>query len=253
MVLAAGEGTRLRPLTDLLPKPLCPVGNEPLLRRVIRQVLLVCPEVWVNAHMERLAVAEMAIEMRLSFVLEERLLGTAGGVANIAAEMPGRPFLVANGDAWREGDGGLPQLLDGWDGERPRLLVVDDPDRADFDERWRFAGASLLPAADAADLRAEPSGLYETVWAPARAADRLELVPWDGAYFDCGTPAEYLAANLHASGGANVIGEGARVDGEVVECVVWPGARVAPGERLVRAIRAGTAAEPVTVETEPAP
>jgi ADP-glucose pyrophosphorylase len=47
----------------------------------------------------------------------------------------------------------------------------------------------------------------------------------------------YLGANLLASGGASVVGEGATVDGQIHECVVWPGARVAADERLERCIR----------------
>ncbi|HEV7722888.1 MAG TPA: hypothetical protein VGO60_16475, partial [Iamia sp.] len=70
---------------------------------------------------------------------------------------------------------------------------------------------------------------------------RLDLVTHPGPFVDCGTVADYLAANLDASGGASVIGEGARVGegSEVVRSVVWGDAEVAPGERLVDAVRAG--------------
>jgi len=64
---------------------------------------------------------------------------------------------------------------------------------------------------------------------------------------DCGTPADYLAANLHASGGRSVVGEGAVVQGSVERCVVWPGAWVGPDEQLRDVIRAGTRDEPITV------
>ena len=64
-------------------------------------------------------------------------------------------------------------------------------------------------------------------------------MPCAGPFFDCGTPAEYLAANLAASGGQSVIGEGARVAGELVRSVVWPGGVVRAGERLVESIRVG--------------
>ena len=66
----------------------------------------------------------------------------------------------------------------------------------------------------------------------------METVRWDGPCLDCGTPARYLAANLAASGGMSVIGPGASVDGEVVRSVVWEGAGVRAGERLVDAVRA---------------
>jgi NDP-sugar pyrophosphorylase family protein len=102
------------------------------------------------------------------------------------------------------------------------------------------AGA-LMPWADVATLAAEPSGLYEVSWRDAFAnEDRLEVVmlPEDAAFVDCGTPQDYLEANLTWSGGASVIGAGAVVGGRVDQSVVWPGAIVHPHEHLVRAIRA---------------
>jgi NDP-sugar pyrophosphorylase family protein len=104
---------------------------------------------------------------------------------------------VLNADAYLAGPL-PPDFVDGWDRKRPRLLVVDaGSGRRDFDH-WRFAGISLLPAATAARLRPEPTGLYEVVWRAAWAAGRLDLAPFGGAFVDCGTPADYLAANLHA-------------------------------------------------------
>jgi MurNAc alpha-1-phosphate uridylyltransferase len=69
---------------------------------------------------------------------------------------------------------------------------------------------------------------------------------------DCGTPADYLAANLHASGGRNVIGEGATVLGRLERSVVWDGAWVGPEESLSEVIRAGDRRRPLTVLTKPA-
>ena len=96
---------------------------------------------------------------------------------------------------------------------------------------------ALLPWHEVADLAAEPAGLYEVSWRH-RDPEDLELIDHPGAFLDCGTPARYLAANLAASGGAAVVGAGARVEGTVVRSVVWPGARVWPREALRDAIRA---------------
>ena len=75
---------------------------------------------------------------------------------------------------------------------------------------------------------------------------RLEIVslPPGTTCIDCGTPAQYLAANLAWSGGESVICPGAVVEGTIEQSVVWPGAHVHPEEHLTRAIRA---AERVTV------
>jgi MurNAc alpha-1-phosphate uridylyltransferase len=241
VVLAAGAGTRLRPLTDLVPKALCPVLNIALLDWALRRATALTPAVAVNAHhrADQLAVhlggaAHLSIE-------HPEALGTAGALGRLRAWIDGRAVLAVNADAWGPDD--LRPLVDAWAGDTVRLLVAEDGRHPDFtapDGRaQRFAGASLLPGADAARLSEEPVGLYEAVWMPAQQGGRLELVETAQPFFDCGTPSEYLAANLFASGGERVIGEEAVIEGEVVRSVVWPGGVVAPGERLVECIRAG--------------
>ena len=108
---------------------------------------------------------------------------------------------------------------------------------------------ACCPGRWSSGLRAEPTGLYEVLWRDLLAAGELEfaVLPADAVAIDCGTPARYLAANLHASGGASVVGAGARVLGRLEDSVVWDGAWVGPEEVLVRTIRAGDRAEPVTV------
>ena len=238
-MLAAGEGTRLRPLTQLRPKPLCPVGAETLLDRVLPRVAAATSRVAVNAHHLSGPLADH-VQARWPDVhlsMEQPVaLGTAGAVGQLRSWVAGAAVMVVNGDSWHDEDP-VATLLDGWDGERPRLLVIEDPARGDFGPH-RFAGLSLLPGRDAAQLPAEPTGLYEAVWRSYEQRGALDLVRFDGTFVDCGTPRDYLRANLLASGGASVIGDGAVVDGEVVRSVVWPGAHVAASERLVDAIRA---------------
>lgn len=232
VVLAAGRGSRLRPLTDLRPKPLCPVGNVALLDRALLVASEVTPYVAVNAH----HLAEQVVDHvgdRAYVSVEAEALGTAGALGNLRGWLDGRDVLVLNGDAYR--DSWPTAFVDGWDGERVRLLVVRDPERGDFGE-WRYAGAALHPWRAVARLEARPAGLYEAVW---RDADP-ELVAYDGTFVDCGTVADYLRANMHASGGEPVVGAGARVDGELVRSVVWAGGAVQRGERLVDAVRTDT-------------
>jgi NDP-sugar pyrophosphorylase family protein len=95
-----------------------------------------------------------------------------------------------------------------------------------------------LTETEVARLEAVPSGLWGTSWRPALAEGRLQTINVDGPFVDCGSPGDYLEANLLASGGESVVGDGAGVEGEVVRSVVWPGARVEAGERLVHAVRA---------------
>jgi N-acetyl-alpha-D-muramate 1-phosphate uridylyltransferase len=231
VVLAAGRGTRLRPLTDLRPKPLCPVGNVPLLSFGLAIAREVTPYVAVNAcHLADQVVDFAGSSAYVS--VEPEPLGTAGALGFLRPWLDGRDVLVLNGDAYRPGS--LRSFVDGWDGTRVRLLVVRDPERGDFGE-WRYAGAALHPWASVAALPATPAGLYEAVW---RDADP-ELVPWDGAFVDCGTVRDYLAANMLASGGAPVVGDGAVVEGTLERSVVWDGGVVRPGEHLVDCVRVG--------------
>lgn len=244
LVLAAGAGRRLRPLSLLLPKPLHPVDNDALLDRALATLaagLGSTGPAWLAVNAHHLAARIVAHVGDRAHVSVERpvALGTAGAVGALRGWLDGRDVLIANGDAYLAG-ADVAGFVAGWDGRRPRLLVVpagNEP--ADFPGGWRFAGVSLLPGAVAAGLPAKPSGLYELVWRDALAAGRCELVPSPATTFiDCGTPARYLAANLHATGGASVVGPGARVAGELCRSVVWAGATVRRHERLRDTVRA---------------
>lgn len=258
VVLAAGLGTRLRPLTMLRPKALVPVGNVPLLDRALARLAsigLTGPDrVAVNAHWLAAQVAEH-VAGRAHLSHEDEPLGTAGALGNLHRWIGGRAVLVLNADAYVgvTGPEDLGALLAGWDGRRVRMHGI----RAGLPDPflgYNFAGASLLPASDVAVLPDKPRELARTTWRPAEQSGRLDVIPLTGLYLDCGTPADYLAANLHAAAGANlidtdvvvtgvaessVLGAGSRVDGAVRDCVLWPGAHVAAGETLVGKIRVG--------------
>jgi NDP-sugar pyrophosphorylase family protein len=241
VVLAAGLGTRLRPLTDVLPKPLCPVGGIPLVDLAVEHVRTVTIEVAVNVHHHRDRMVRHLAPLGVHVSLEDPVpLGTAGAIGNLKPWIDGRPALVRNADAWHPLLD-LTAFVDGWDGERIRLLVVRParPGMDDFGDAT-FAGTSLLPWADVEPLTAEPSGLWEVSWRQARDEGRLDLVAIDGPWFDTGTPSRYLAANLAANGGESVIASDADVHPSAVveRSVVWSGATVEAGEHLVEQIRA---------------
>lgn len=231
VVLAAGRGTRLRPLTRLRPKALCPVGNVPLVDLALDRVRPAVTEVAVNLHHGgRSLDAHLADDVHRS-VEKDRPLGTGGALGRLRPWIDGRDVLVVNADAWCPGS--LAPFAEGWDGERIRLLLAEEDD---LHPTSRIAGA-LMPWADVAAIEPEPSGLYEVSWRAARAAGRVEVVRHDGDFVDCGTPEQYLTANLRASGGVSVVEDGARVKGTLDQCVVWSDARVHAHESLHRAIR----------------
>ena len=234
VVLAAGAGTRLLPLTLERPKALCPVGNRPLVDLAIDRVVPHVGSVAVNAHASQPTLAShVAGRTHVSVEGGERL-GTAGALGRLARWIDGRHVLAHNADAYL--DSTLDELLDGWTGEHPRLLVRHEHGPSDFGTA-RFLGASLLPARLVALLPDSPAGLYRLVWEPAFTDGTLELVEARGTSIDCGTPADYLRANLHVSGGTSVVADDAVVEGSITRCVVWPGARVEADEVLVDAIR----------------
>jgi NDP-sugar pyrophosphorylase family protein len=258
VVLAAGRGTRLRPLTRVRPKALCPVGNVPLLDRVLAQVAaqgLAGPgAVAVNASWLAEQVAAHVRGRAHVSVERPSPLGTAGGVARLREWIDGRGVLVGNADAYLA-DAPIDPLLAGWDGETVRLLgVPTHPGDPEGFSGHRFAGFSLLPWRWVRDLPPEPGELVRAVWRPAEAAGALRVVRFAGYFRDTGTPRDYLAANLHAAGAGNlidpsarvagrcrraVVGAGAVVRGALTRAVVWPGGRVGPDEHLVDAVRVG--------------
>lgn len=231
IVLAAGAGTRLCPLTRFRPKALCPVGGTPLVDLAIARVRAVTDAVAVNVHHGRSALLEhLGDRVRVSLEDAEPL-GTAGAVGPLRDWLAGRAAVIVNADGWCEG--GVDMLLDGWDGERVRILV---PGGGPLGPSSKIAG-SLLPWALAREIEARPAGLYEAVWRHAVAQGTLDTVAFSGPFVDCGTPAAYLAANLAASGGRSVVAPEARVAGRVVRSVCWEEAVVGPAETLVDAIR----------------
>lgn len=211
------------------------MNNVPLVDLAIRRARQVSGAVAVNLHHGR-AQLESYLAGRVHLSIEEpEALETAGALGQLRGWIDGRDVLAVNVDAWHRED--LTGFASDWDRERVRLLVVPDPDRSDFGDQ-RYAGVALLPWSVVRQLPARRLGLYPAVLGPAVSNSSAELVTSSKPFFDCGTPSEYLAANLTASGGASVVGEDAIVAGEVVRSVVWPHARVEPGEHLVEAIRA---------------
>jgi NDP-sugar pyrophosphorylase family protein len=230
VVLCAGSGTRLRPVTDRLPKALCTVADRALVDWALDNPVAATMRRAANAHhLADQVVAHLAGRDVHVNVEEPEALGTAGALAALRPWLDGSDVLVQNADAW------IPDppehFVAGWDRARPRLLVRRTAGASDF-ANFRFLGLSLLPAAMVARLRPEPSGLYEVVWREAWETGGLDLVEHHGVAFDVGTPARLLAANLCAGDGRSYAHPTADVRASLVSSVALPGAVVPEGPEV---------------------
>jgi mannose-1-phosphate guanylyltransferase len=105
MVLCAGLGTRLRPLTEELPKPALPVGDRPILAHIARSLKVAgLSRIVINTHHLPDAFLRIleSLEIEAQVVHEPEILGTAGGVAGARHAFGPAPILVWNGDILAE-------------------------------------------------------------------------------------------------------------------------------------------------------
>jgi len=207
MVLAAGFGKRMRPLTDRTPKPLLPVAGKPLIEYAIERLARIgVRRVVINlGHLgakirDYLGDGERwGLEIRYS--VESEPLETAGGILQALPLLGEAPFLVVNGDVWCDFD------LASWlarplpAGSPGRLLMVPNPPHnpdGDFGiehgllsgtckPRYTFSGISWL---DPAILRDYPRarrcfGLGEVF---TYNEERLQAELYEGDWCDVGTP-----------------------------------------------------------------
>jgi NDP-sugar pyrophosphorylase family protein len=215
-VLAAGAGTRLRPLTERLPKPLAPVGGRPVVARLLDQ--LADFEVALNLH-HGADLVERVIGSGPVYAREDWLRGTAGAIVGAADFLRGGDFVVASGDGVHDVDvhglvarhraGGAAATITVKRVARPEtcaVVALDDDGSVE-----RFVEKPANPFSDLASI-----GIYcfapEVL--PFIPADRPfdiahDLIPallaagmpvvayqTDAWWMDIGDPDELLAANL---------------------------------------------------------
>jgi len=130
MILAAGRGKRMRPLTDRTPKPLLQAGGKPLIVHHIERLAAAgFRELVINhAHLgERIEAAlgeGSTWGVRIRYSAEDRALETGGGIFKALPLLAPGPFLVLNGDVWTDIDFSLLKLREGL---LAHLVLVDNP------------------------------------------------------------------------------------------------------------------------------
>ncbi|MDP2240301.1 MAG: nucleotidyltransferase family protein [Burkholderiales bacterium] len=216
MILAAGRGERMRPLTDHTPKPLLPVAGMPLIAWQIHKLVRAgISEIVINvSHLG--AMIETALGdgaqygARLAYSHEGEALGTAGGIAYALPLLSGEPFLVVNADVFSEFD--YARLVataasPSHAGILAHLVLVDNPAHhpagdfclsqqliaAEGGPRLTFSGIGLYhPALFAAIDRGAKFPLAALLRGPI-AEGKVSGEHYPGRWFDVGTP-ERLAA-----------------------------------------------------------
>ncbi|WP_324038483.1 N-acetylmuramate alpha-1-phosphate uridylyltransferase MurU [Aeromonas caviae] len=110
MILAAGRGERMRPLTDLLPKPLLAAGGKPLIVHHIEKLkaagvtTLVINHAWLGHKLVAALGDGSALGVSIHWSAEDSALETAGGIVQALPLLGSEPFLVINGDTWLDLD-----------------------------------------------------------------------------------------------------------------------------------------------------
>jgi NDP-sugar pyrophosphorylase family protein len=222
-LLAAGRGTRFRPVTESIPKPLFPYLNVPLIRahltRLERHGIL---EAGVNLHhlgekIEGHLRDRPADLPKLRLFPEAEILGTAGALRNAAGWLSGGDFLVVNTDTVIEPD--IPALLARHreTGRAATLLVVENrnPDRytplqAEGDRITGFGmpvekpllytGVCVLSPSVLHRIPPGEAALVADLWAPllGETPDEIGWLFHRGPFDDLGRPSDFLRASLEA-------------------------------------------------------
>lgn len=222
MVLAAGRGERMRPLTDTTPKPLLQVGAEPLIGWHLRRLAaagvrrVVVNHAHLGAQIEARLGDGAAWGVQLAYSAEPRALETAGGIATALPLLGEGPFMVVNGDVYTDYPfarllARAPQL--DADGVLAHLVLVANPEhnpKGDFaldaDGRVHdapgltFSGIGVYHPALFADTPAHVPAKLAPLLRAAMARGQVSGECWDGQWLDVGTPARLDDARALAAG-----------------------------------------------------
>lgn len=207
MILAAGYGKRLRPLTDQLPKPLLPIGGKSMIEYHLEKLALAgYSEIVINlGHLGNKIPKALGDGMRWNLSIEysdegPEPLETGGGITKALPLLGDQPFLVVNGDVWCELDfRDIPKNL--YPNDLALLYLVKQP-------KWRTRGDFDLQAGRVIESENPPllySGIaiYNPSILQGATVEKFSIVPrlrkaitrnqvggilYDGEWDDVGTP-----------------------------------------------------------------
>lgn len=230
MILAAGRGERMRPLTDGCPKPLLRVGGLPLigwhLQRLaaagLREVVI--NHAWLGHLIERELGDGRAWGLSIRYSPEPQALETAGGIAQALPLLGDAPFLVVNGDIWCDWDPARALTIGARLEALDRLaccVLVDNPPhhpagdfvldggrlRADPDPdprvpRLTFSGIGVYSPALFAEVAHGARAALAPLLRQAAAGHRADAEHHAGRWIDVGTPQRLAELDAQLTAGA---------------------------------------------------
>ncbi len=279
MLLTAGLGTRLRPLTRLSAKPALPVAGQPLVGRILRWLASAgVTDAVLNLHhlpatITAAAGGGQAHGLRVRYSWEPLLLGSAGGPARALPLLDAPRFYLINGDTLTDLDLAAMAAAHAASGALATLALVPNSDPAHYggvsvDDRGLVTGfcpkgpanrglhfigvqiveAEVFSGVDPGAPSQTIGGVYDDLIARSPGSVRAFLSR--ASFRDIGTAADYLATCLDLgrapSGSSGLIDESAAVGPGAVlsRSVIWPGARIGSGACLDDCIVAGGAVVP---------
>jgi NDP-sugar pyrophosphorylase family protein len=269
LILTAGLGTRLRPLTDVRAKPAIPVAGEPMIRRIASWLVSNgVTDLVLNLHHrpETLAAvlgdgSDLGARVRYSWELP-RILGSAGGPRLARAIVGAGTFLIVNGDTLTDVD--LARLEEAHAASGAAVTLALVPNReflryggVQLDARGRVTGfirkgpaaagshhfigvqivdGRVFDGVEPGEAARSIGGVYDALIASRPGAVRG--VVSEAAFYDVGTPADYWRTSqaFAAAEGrpGSSVGRGARIDAtaRVTRSILWDDVEVGAGAML---------------------
>lgn len=207
MLFAAGFGTRMRPLTDTLPKPLIPVAGRPLVDHALDQTIdLPLDRIVANLHYKPEKLADHLAARDVTTVLEQpEILDTGGGLRNALPHLGQGPVFTLNSDSIWKGPSPLALLRDAWIPEEMDALLMCIPvaqahaysGQGDFeiDQNGRlhrghghvYSGAQIIKTERLQEIEATRFSL-NVLWDLMSSDNRLFGINYPGHWCDVGQP-----------------------------------------------------------------
>lgn len=224
MILAAGLGKRMQPLTASLPKPLLKVGEKTLIEHQIERLVaagisgIVINHFYLGGKIEELVGNGSKYGASISYSREAIRLETAGGIIKALPQLKDDCFVVVNADIWTDFDFRTLEPVDGVD-RLAHLVLVENADHhphGDFyidekgrvhedpeasDKRLTFSGISVLHKKLFRDLPIQPRSVVPLLQ-EAMTVDQVSGEVFEGLWMDIGTPERLQEVNALAKGEA---------------------------------------------------